>query len=79
MSRAVNKSCVSLDEVDSEGICESDPTLEQIEKETAKIREGWSEKKRQSRRVTKYSQFVAPSIHMDEWAASIASASGSLF
>ena len=41
MSRAVNKSYV-LDEVDLEGICESDPTLEQIELETAKIREGWS-------------------------------------
>jgi hypothetical protein len=79
MFRAVNKSCVSLNEDDFEGVCESDPTLEQIEIETAKIREGWSEKKRQSRRVTKYSQFVAPSIHMDEWAASIASASGSSF
>jgi len=73
MSSDLKKAYVSLDKDALDGICESDPTLEQIEIETAKIREGWTDKQRESRRVTKYSQFVATPVCIDEWAASIAS------
>ena len=49
-----------------------DPTPEQIAIRTAAIRAGWSDRQRQSRRVTSTSFALPPLVRIADWMANVA-------
>lgn len=50
-----------------------DPTPEQIAIRTAAIRAGWSDRQRQSRRVTRVPTPLPPLVRVEDWLANLAS------
>ena len=52
---------------------ERDPTPEQIAIRSAAIRAGWSDRQRQSRRVTRNTFVLPPLVRIADWMANVAS------
>ena len=68
-----NKKRKRIDDAVIDSASELDPTPEQIALRTAAIRAGWSDRQRQSRRVTPTSFALPPLVRIADWMANVAS------